>query len=225
MQNFGTENFGPESFGAKFFDAKSSNDPQSPSTALNSVAKAPARSGILPRRVLAAREILRRKVATLRKALPPCNSSKGRNFGGMRNCMIKDFSLKIFNCSQNFYLKCGLGAAQNFTAPRDFAEAEARFNARNFNARTSRSASDTAARCFNAEANSNGTLNSAVAHNPASIRTRAATQNFSVQNFTASRNFAAIKARLVAQNLSLSSSRHTQIKSGPARSCRRTLDG
>ena len=39
MQNFGTENFGPESFGVKFFDAKSSNDPQSPSTALNSVAK------------------------------------------------------------------------------------------------------------------------------------------------------------------------------------------
>ena len=76
-QNFGTENFGPESFGVKFFDAKSSNDPQSPSTALNSVAKALTRSGILLRRVLAAREILRRKVAALRKALPPCNSSKG----------------------------------------------------------------------------------------------------------------------------------------------------
>lgn len=114
--------------------------------------------------------------------------------------MIKDFGLKIFNCSQNFYLKCSLGAAQNFIAPRNFAEAKARFNARNFNAQTSRSASDTAARCFNAETNSNGTLNSAVAHNPASIRTRAVTQNFSVQNFTASRNFAAIKARLAAQN-------------------------
>ena len=135
--------------------------------------------------------------------------------------MIKDFGLKIFNGSQNFYVKGGLGAAQNFTAPRNFAEAKARFNARNFNARTSRSASNPAARCFNAETNSNGTLNSAVAHNPASIRTRAATQNFSVQNFTASRNFAAIKARFAAQNLSLSSSRHTQIKSGPARSCRR----
>lgn len=92
--------------------------------------------------------------------------------------MIKDFGLKIFNCSQNFYLKCGLGAAQNFTASRNFTEAEAHFNARNFNAQTSRSASDTAARCFNAETNSNGTLNSAVAHNPASIRTRAVTQNF-----------------------------------------------
>lgn len=79
MQNFGTENFGPESFGVKFFNAKSSNDPQSPSAALNSVAKALARSGILLRRVLAAREILRRKVAASRKALPPCNSSKGRN--------------------------------------------------------------------------------------------------------------------------------------------------
>ena len=139
--------------------------------------------------------------------------------------MIKDFGLKIFNGSQNFYLKCGLGAARNFIAPCNFAEAEAHFNARNFNAQISRSATDAAARCFNAEANSNGTRNSAVAHKPASIRTRAATQNFSVQNFTASRNFAAIKARLVAQNLSLSSSRHTQIKSGPARSCRRTLDG
>ena len=114
--------------------------------------------------------------------------------------MIKDFGLKIFNCSQNFYVKCGLGVAQNFTAPRNFAEAEARFNARNFNARTSRSATDTAARCFNAEANSNGTRNSAVAHNPASIRTRAATQNFSAQNFTASSNFVAIRARLAAQN-------------------------
>lgn len=71
MQNFGTENFGPESFGVKFFNAKSSNDPQSPSAALNSVAKALARSGILPRRVLAAREILRRKVAALREVLPP----------------------------------------------------------------------------------------------------------------------------------------------------------
>lgn len=118
----------------------------------------------------------------------------------MRNCMIKDFGLKIFNGSQNFYLKCGLGAAQNFTASRNFTEAEARFNARNFNAQISRSASDTAARCFNAETNSNGTRNSAVAHNPASIRTRAATQNFSVQNSTVSRNFAAIKARLAAQN-------------------------
>lgn len=78
-QNFGTENFGSESFGVKFFNAKSSNDQQSPNAALNSVAKAPARSGILPRRVFAAREILRRKVAALRKALPPCNSSKGRN--------------------------------------------------------------------------------------------------------------------------------------------------
>ena len=139
--------------------------------------------------------------------------------------MIKDFGLKIFNCSQNFYLKCSLGAAQNFTAPRNFAEAKARFNARNFNARTSRSASDTAARCFNAETNSNGTRNSAVAHNLASIRTRAATQNFSAQNSTVSRNFAATKARLAAQNLSLAPSRHTQIKSGPARSCRRALDG
>lgn len=139
--------------------------------------------------------------------------------------MIKDFGLKIFNCSQNFYLKCGLGAAQNFTASRDFAEAEARFNARKFNAQISRSASDIAARCFNAETNSNGTRNSAVAHKPASIRTRAAIQNFSAQNSTASRNFAAIKARLAAQNLSLSSSRHTQIKSGPARSYRRALDG
>ncbi len=71
MQNFGTENFGPESFGVKFFNAKSSNDPQSPSAALNSVAKALARSGILLRRVLAPREILRRKAAILRKALPP----------------------------------------------------------------------------------------------------------------------------------------------------------
>ena len=139
--------------------------------------------------------------------------------------MIKDFSLKIFNGSQNFYLKYGLGAARNFTAPCNFAEAEARFNARNFNAQISRSASDTAARYFNAEANSNGTLNSAVAHDPASIRTRAATQNFSVRNFTASRNFAAIKPRLAAQNLSLAPSRHTQIKSGPACSCRRALDG
>lgn len=114
--------------------------------------------------------------------------------------MIKDFGSKIFNGSQNFYARCSLGAAQNFTASRNFAEAEARFNARNFNAQTSRSASDTAARCFNAETNSNGMRNSAVAHNPASIRTRAVTQNFSVQNFTASRNFAAIKARLAAQN-------------------------
>ncbi len=117
--------------------------------------------------------------------------------------MIKDFGLKIFNGSQNFYVKCGLCAAQNFTAPRNFAEAEARFNARNFNAQISRSATGTAARCFNAETNSNGTRNSAVAHNPASIRTRAATQNFSAQNFTASRNFAAIKARLTAQNFTL----------------------
>ena len=225
MQNFGTENFGPESFGVKFFDAKSSNDPQSPSAALNSVAKALTRSGILPRRVLAAREILRRKVAALRKALPPCNSSKGRNFGGMRKCMIKDFGLKIFNGSQNFYVKCGLGAAKYFTAPCNFVEAEACFNARNFNAQISRSATGTAARCFNAEANSNGTRNSAVAHNPASIRTRAATQNFSAQNSTVSRNFAAIKARLAAQNLSLAPSRHTQVKSGPARSYRRALDG
>ncbi len=136
----------------------------------------------------------------MRKVLSPRNSSKGRNFSGMRNCMIKDFGLKIFNGSQNFYLKCGLGAAQNFTASRNFTEAEARFNARNFNAQISRSASDTAARCFNAETNSNGTRNSAVAHNPASIRTRAATQNFSAQNSTVSRNFAAIKARLAAQN-------------------------
>lgn len=117
--------------------------------------------------------------------------------------MIKDFGLKIFNSSQNFYVKCSLCAAQNFTASRNFAEAEARFNARNFNAQTSRSASDTAARCFNAETNSNGMRNSAVAHNPASIRTRAVTQNFSAQNFTASRNFAAIKARLTAQNFTL----------------------
>lgn len=117
--------------------------------------------------------------------------------------MIKDFSLKIFNGSQNFYARCSLGVARNFTASRDFAEAEARFNARNFNAQISRSASDTAARCFNAETNSNGMRNSAVAHKPASIRTRAATQNFSAQNFTASRDFAAIKARLAAQNLSL----------------------
>lgn len=77
MQNFGTENFGPESFGAKFFNARSSNDPQSPSAALNLVTKAPARSGILPCRVFAAREILWRKVAALRKVLPPRNSSKG----------------------------------------------------------------------------------------------------------------------------------------------------
>lgn len=117
--------------------------------------------------------------------------------------MIKNFGLKIFNGSQNFYLKCGFGAAQNFTAPRNFAEAKARFNARSFNAQTSRSATGTAARCFNAETNSNGTRNSAVAHNPASIRTRTATQNFSAQNFTASRNFAAIKARLAAQNFTL----------------------
>lgn len=114
--------------------------------------------------------------------------------------MIKDFSLKIFNGSQNFYARCSLGAAQNFTAPRNFAEAKARFNARNFNAQISRSATGTAARCFNAEANSNGTRNSAVAHNPASIRTRTATQNFSAQNSTVSCNFAAIKARLAAQN-------------------------
>ena len=114
--------------------------------------------------------------------------------------MFKDFSLKIFNGSQNFYGKCGLGAAQNFTAPRSFAEAKARFNARNFNAQISRSASDTAARCFNAETNSNGTRNSAVAHNPTSIRTRTATQNFSAQNSAVSCNFAAIKARLAAQN-------------------------
>ena len=139
--------------------------------------------------------------------------------------MIKDFGLKIFNGSQNFYARCGLCAARNFTASRNFAEAEARFNARNFNAQISRSATGTAARCFNAETNSNGTLNSAVAHNPASIRTRAVTQNFSVQNFTASRNFAAIKACLAAQNLSLASSRHTQIKSGSVRSYRRALDG
>ena len=52
MQDFGTENFGPESFGVKFLNAKSSNDPQSPSAALNLVTKAPARSGILLRRVL-----------------------------------------------------------------------------------------------------------------------------------------------------------------------------
>lgn len=143
----------------------------------------------------------------------------------MRNCMIKDFGLKIFNCSQNFYLKCSLGAAQNFIAPRNFAEAKARFNARNFNAQTSRSASDTAARCFNAETNSNGTLNSAVAHNPASIRTRAVTQNFSVQNFTASRNFAAIKARLAAQNfISLAVSSYADQKRS-RRSYRRALDG
>lgn len=139
--------------------------------------------------------------------------------------MIKDFGLKIFNCSQNFYVKCSLGAAQNFTASRDFAEAEARFNARNFNARTFRFASDTAARCFNAEANSNGTRNSAVAHNPASIRTRAATQNFSAQNSTASRNFAAIKARLAAQNfISRAVSSYADQKR-PRRSYRRALDG
>ncbi len=139
--------------------------------------------------------------------------------------MIKDFGLKIFNGSQNFYVKGGLGAAQNFTAPRNFAEAKARFNARNFNAQISRSATGTAARCFNAETNSNGTRNSAVAHNPASIRTRAATQNFSAQNSTVSRNFAAIKARLAAQNfISLVVSSYADQKR-PARSCRRALDG
>lgn len=70
--------------------------------------------------------------------------------------MIKDFGLKIFNGSQNFYARCSLGAAQKSTV---------------------------------------------------------------------SRNFAATKARLAAQNLSLAPSRHTQIKSGPARSCRCALDG
>ena len=139
--------------------------------------------------------------------------------------MIKDFGLKIFNGSQNFYLKCSLGAAQNFTAPRSFAEVKARFNARNFNAQISRSASDTAARCFNAETNSNGTRNSAVAHNPTSIRTRTATQNFSAQNSAVSCNFAAIKARLAAQNfISLVVSSYADQKRS-RRSCRRALDG
>lgn len=139
--------------------------------------------------------------------------------------MIKDFGLKIFNGSQNFYARCSLGAAQNFTASRDFAEAEARFNARNFNAQTSRSASDTAARCFNTE--QIRAAREILPLRTIPLRSELAPLHKILARKILPSHATLLRSRLVLPHkiLSLAPSRHTQIKSGPAHSRRRALGG
>ena len=139
--------------------------------------------------------------------------------------MIKNFGLKIFNGSQNFYVKCGLCAAQNFTAPRNFAEAKARFNARN------------SMRKFPAPRpvpprdvlmpRRIRTAREILPLRTIPLRSELAPLHKILARKISPPRAILLRSRLVLPHkiLSLAPSRHTQIKSGLARSFRRALGG